>query len=85
MPGKSISLSQERASLTGGHLLSRTQPQSISDDDLCADCAHCSYRPGELSRCEFGFPGEFDEDDYVAQCPQFKQRATPAPDSSPNG
>jgi hypothetical protein len=46
---------------------------SISDDDLCSNCASCQYVPGELSLCgvhfdTHEFPGEKDEDGYVESC-----------------
>ncbi len=46
--------------------------KSISDDDLCATCSHCDYKPGEMSGCREGWPGEQDRDDYVLKCPSFK-------------
>ena len=42
--------------------------KSISDDDLCATCAKCSYQPGAMSGCEAGWPGLEDADGYVQQC-----------------
>lgn len=44
--------------------------KSISDDDLCARCCHCKYRPGTLSDCDLDWPGLEDEDSYVQECPQ---------------
>lgn len=47
--------------------------QSISDDDLCSECLHCTYRPGELSECKLGWPGDFHADDYIRVCGFFVQ------------
>ena len=44
---------------------------SISDDDLCADCVHCGYAPGDMSSCAQDWPGTQDEDGYYVTCPQF--------------
>ena len=60
--------------MTGRH-----QMRSISDDDLCSDCSHCVYDPGELSACSQGWPGRFDADGprqgYCTTCPQFVRTA----------
>jgi hypothetical protein len=53
--------------------------RSISDDDLCATCSRCSYRPGEESGCSAGFPGAADADDYIEQCDAFDPIQAPAP------
>lgn len=45
--------------------------RSISDDDLCAKCAHCVYLPGEESGCRKQWPGENDENGYVIACIEF--------------
>lgn len=45
--------------------------RSISDDDLCSGCAHCDYRPGELSSCSKDWPGTSDADGYVTDCKGF--------------
>jgi len=52
--------------------------KSISDDDLCSDCTHCQYRPGELSECKVGWPGQQDEDGYVETCKRFQPVSGPA-------
>jgi hypothetical protein len=48
------------------------QSRSISDDDLCSDCAYLLYCPGYLSLCrrasEQGFPGKSDTSGYVIKC-----------------
>ena len=44
---------------------------SISDDDLCSDCQHCIYHPGEDSDCTKDFPGETDDNGYVIACEWF--------------
>lgn len=44
---------------------------SISDDDLCSDCRHCEYRPGDDSGCVKDFPGETNSDGYVIRCEWF--------------
>lgn len=48
-------------------------PRSISDDDLCSQCANCSDPAGplSLSRCRAGFPGTEDSDGYIRLCPDF--------------
>ena len=42
--------------------------KSISDDDLCSSCTNCSYNPGKLSMCAFGFPASVDADGYAFAC-----------------
>lgn len=44
--------------------------RSISDDDLCATCANCHYRPGELSTCCEGWPTIVNADGYITECDQ---------------
>lgn len=46
--------------------------KSISDDDLCATCSSCAYKPGENSGCSEKWPGQEDEDGTVKQCKKFK-------------
>lgn len=48
--------------------------QSISDDDLCSDCARCVYQPGERSQCVREFPAQIDGDGYITTCPEFLQQ-----------
>lgn len=50
--------------------------KSVSDDDLCAACLNCQYRPGGMSGCDKGWPGMEDEDGYVQECSQFKRVAS---------
>lgn len=45
---------------------------SVSDDDICSDCRHCNYRPGELSYCNQGWPGLIDDNLYVVECDHFE-------------
>lgn len=45
--------------------------KSISDDDLCAQCTHCDYKPGKMSSCQQGWPGQENADGYVQQCATF--------------
>lgn len=47
--------------------------KSISDDDLCSQCGHCDYQPGEMSGCNKGWPGLEDADGYVWECSRFQQ------------
>lgn len=42
--------------------------KSISDDDLCASCTSCQYKPGEMSGCEADWPGRENVDGYVRVC-----------------
>lgn len=42
--------------------------KSVSDDDLCSECHHCTYRPGEMSRCDLSWPGLEDKNGYVRAC-----------------
>ena len=49
---------------------------SISDDDLCSQCTHLEYNPGNLSFCSHRWPGLFDENAYCVECPKFKQVET---------
>lgn len=52
--------------------------KSISDDDLCALCHHCAYRPGEMSGCDVEWPGFESEDGYVQLCDKFEPSLTPS-------
>lgn len=47
----------------------------VSDDDLCATCTNCNYRPGELSSCSVNWPALIDADGYVQQCEQLQEVA----------
>lgn len=50
--------------------------KSISDDDLCSECTHCSYvQAGDRHQCSQGFPGVLDDDDYVISCNDFAAKA----------
>ncbi len=42
--------------------------KSIADDDLCASCGHCNYRPGDMSSCSKDWPGYQDSDGYLKVC-----------------
>lgn len=42
--------------------------KSISDDDLCATCRNCDYRPGDTSTCYINWPGTADDDGYIIDC-----------------
>jgi hypothetical protein len=46
--------------------------KSISDDDLCADCQNCCYKPGQMSGCSMNWPGLEDADGYVQECTEIK-------------
>lgn len=48
--------------------------KSISDDDLCAECGHCDYQPGEMSGCKLNWPGQEDADGYVRECKQLSTK-----------
>ena len=48
---------------------------SISDDDLCATCALCRYRPGDESDCAKDFPAEFNPDGYAVTCAAYVETA----------
>lgn len=48
--------------------------RTISDDDLCSDCARCVYQPGEQSQCAQGFPTQADGDGYIVACQEFVQQ-----------
>lgn len=50
---------------------------SISDDDICSECAALHYNPGGQSWCELNFPGEFDPDGYCVYCHQFTELNDP--------
>ena len=51
--------------------------KSISDDDLCSDCDHCTYvQEADRAACAHGFPGETDEDSYVIRCVMFMEEKT---------
>jgi hypothetical protein len=45
--------------------------RSISDDDLCSNCAHCLYSPGEMSGCSKGWPTTQAPSEYVTECEAF--------------
>lgn len=49
---------------------------SISDDDLCSECVHLNYNPGEYSHCRLNWPGWFDGDAYCQLCPNFLDHET---------
>lgn len=49
--------------------------KSISDDDLCSQCRHCDYQPGDMSCCSLGWTGLEDADGYVQECQPFDQVA----------
>ena len=51
--------------------------KSISDDDICSDCKSCQYAPGELSKCDKGWPGQEDGDGYVRSCASYELGADP--------
>jgi hypothetical protein len=46
---------------------------NISDDDLCATCTKCTYKPGELSFCSVQWPCKMDPDGYVKECEQLTE------------
>lgn len=54
--------------------VSANRPMSISDDDLCATCHLCTYRPGEMSACDKNWPGKVQDEDYVQECTFFEPR-----------
>lgn len=56
--------------------------KSISDDDLCATCSHCQYRPGEMSECNKDWPGLENSDGYVQECSLFDPIPGPVRDSA---
>lgn len=49
--------------------------RSISDDDLCADCMRCIYRPGERSSCALSWPGKANADGYIVACTRFAPKS----------
>lgn len=53
--------------------MSQLQLQSISDDDICSDCSHCRYQPGELSECSKTWPGSANADGYVIECASWSE------------
>ncbi|WP_373226709.1 hypothetical protein [Enterobacter cloacae complex sp. ESBL7] len=66
-------------------LTHRTGCRSVSDDDLCAWCAHLLYRPGELSLCRLSlpeglWPSRCDEDGYALSCPSLQLNHHPRHD-----
>ncbi len=59
--------------------------RSVSDDDLCAWCAHLLYRPGEFSLCRVSladgiWPSHCDENGYAQSCPSLRLDRHPCPD-----
>lgn len=64
-----ISVSKAYALLSGELIKIQTSGvKSISDDDICASCGHCNYRPGDMSSCSKDWPGYQDKDGYVKVC-----------------
>lgn len=53
--------------------------KSISDDDICSDCSHCDYRPGNMSSCALSWPGLEDRDGYVRQCQNWSPVSSRSP------
>lgn len=50
--------------------------KSISDDDLCSNCTHCSYvQEADRHACAHAFPGVTDDDDYIIGCDEFVAKA----------
>lgn len=48
--------------------------KSVSDDDLCSTCRHCTYVPAaDRHACTFAFPGVTDEDDYIVHCSDYAE------------
>lgn len=47
--------------------------KSISDDDLCAQCHDCTYRPGGMSSCNENWPGIEDSDGYIQTCKKYRR------------
>lgn len=54
-----------------------SEGRSISDDDLCSDCAHLGYNPGYQSFCKKDWPGKLNPDGYCVECPLFEQVKEP--------
>ena len=50
----------QRVQCIGGHL-------SISDDDICSDCTHCTSQ-GDSCTCSKEWPGYQDDSGYVQKC-----------------
>lgn len=51
-------------------IISTGGAKSISDDDLCANCIHCTFHRGDMSLCALNWPGFEDGDGYVTECPE---------------
>ncbi len=51
--------------------------KSISDDDICSDCTHCLYSPGDHSSCQKDFPGDANSDGYVIACWEYTPQQVP--------
>lgn len=49
-------------------------PSSISDDDLCARCKHCSQPAEGAASCAKQWPGRADDDGYIVRCTSFARR-----------
>lgn len=45
--------------------------KAISDDDICATCERCDYRPGALSYCSKNWPDLLSNDGRYASCVSF--------------
>lgn len=57
-----------RVAFYSGDQPAQSDGRAISDDDLCAWCAHLHYCPGETSMCAQDWPCERDEDGYSQRC-----------------
>ena len=53
-----------------------TLERSISDDDLCATCRRCNYKPGDMSSCSIDFPAQFDANGYAVSCDEYVSTET---------
>ena len=61
----------------------------ITDDDLCAECKHLDYKPGNKSLCDLvsnsgHWPAKFDEDGYSVECSEFEATAGSAEEPAPD-
>jgi hypothetical protein len=47
---------------------------SISDDDLCSRCQHCTQPADGAATCAKDWPGRANADGYIVRCVNFSRR-----------
>ena len=52
--------------------------KSISDDDVCSECAHCTAVDQSSSACVMSWPGQANADGYIVSCVDFYSKVIPS-------